>query len=250
VGTAPFGVSWVDDLRYYLGDARLSVALDVGAHRGETAQLLAECFPGAIVHSFEPVPHSFEALRAATAGLDVRCVNAAVGDVEGRARMRLGEDSGRSGFRARGSELEVRTVTLDRYAAAEGLERIDLLKIDAEGHEPWVLRGALGLLRAGRVDYVLAECEFSERADEPHGDFAAISALLGPLGYRVVSFYTGGVDDLGWRWGDVLFRRLQGAATGWVVSSPHSDTPPWPPPWDVSDDPPAPPSGPPTRRAA
>jgi FkbM family methyltransferase len=245
----PFGVSWVADLQYCLGGASLGVAFDVGAHHGETALELARSFPGVRVHSFEPVPASFAALREATVGLPVSCVNAAVGHVDGRARLRVAEDSGRSGFRARGAPLEVRTLTLDAYAAAEEIERIGLLKIDAEGHEPWILRGARGLLGDGRVDHVLAECEFAERRDEPHGDFGEILALLAPLGYHVVSFYTGGVDDLGWRWGDVLLRRTQAGRTGWVVSSPHQETPPWPPPWDVKPSPRAS-SGPPTAPAA
>lgn len=230
----PFGVSWVQDLRYCLSGTELAVAVDVGAHRGETAQLILEAFPSAQVHCFEPVRPSFRALSEATRDLNVRCVNAAVSDCDGTARFHLGADSGRCGFRARGPGLDVRTVALDTYAADCSLEHIDLLKIDAEGHETHVLRGAARLLGSGRIGFVLAECEFTERTAEPHGDFCEILQILAPLGYRVVSFFTGGVDDHGWRWGDVLFRRVTVANPGWVVCSPHDEVPPGRPPWEVS----------------
>jgi FkbM family methyltransferase len=223
--TTPFGVSWIDDLRYCLAGGDITVAVDVGAHRGETARLILDAFPSAEVHAFEPVLPSFRALSTATQGSGVRCVHAAVSDADGTARFHLGPDSGRCGFRAPGPGFDVRTVTLDTYADECSLEHVDLLKIDAEGHEVMVLRGATGLLSSGRVDYVLAECEFVERGDEPHGDFSEILRILTPFGYRVVSFYTGGVDDHGWRWGDVLFRRVSACGSGWVAVSPTTPPP-------------------------
>ena len=230
----PFSVSWVEELRSSLSGATLEIAVDVGAHRRETSQHILEAFPAAQVHSFEPVRPSFRALIETTRHLNVRCVNAAVSDSDGTARFHLGPDSGRCGFRALGPALDVRTVALDTYAAECALEHIDLLKIDAEGHEPHVLRGAARLLGSERVGYVLAECEFTERPAEPHGDFSEILSILAPLGYRVVSFYTGGVDDHGWRWGDVLFRRVSAAHPGWVASSPADQIPPGQPPWEAN----------------
>lgn len=230
----PFGMSWVEDLRYCLGGTDLAIAADVGAHRGETARLILDAFPLAQVHCFEPVRPSFHALTAATRDLNVCCVNAAVSDSDGTARFHLGADSGRCGFRARGPGLDVRTVALDTYADEHSLERIDLLKIDAEGHEATILRGATRLLSAGRVDFVLAECEFTERNEEPHGDFVEILGILAPLDYRVVSFYTGGIDDHGWRWGDVLLRRASSPHRGWVATSPHDDVPPLRSLWEPS----------------
>ncbi len=51
-------------------------------------------------------------------------------------------------------KLEERTVpvtTLDTLIDARGIERIDFLKMDTEGHELWVLKGAQTLLEAGRI---------------------------------------------------------------------------------------------------
>jgi FkbM family methyltransferase len=225
----PFGVVWEDDLTFLLGERPLRVAFDVGAHRGETARRLVRRFPGVTVHAFEPMADNAAALRAATQDLSVHCVAAAVSDRNARALIGRGPDSMRGGFGAPGDRVAVATVTLDGYAARHGVRHVDLLKVDTEGHEAAVLRGGRALLTGGGVDFVLCECEFIARPDEPHGDFAEILGLLAPLGFRVVSFYTGGVDDLGWRWGDVLFRRVVDARPGWVMRSPHADRPPFPP---------------------
>jgi FkbM family methyltransferase len=215
----PFGIDWTADLAYYLSGP-LKTAFDIGANVGQTARRLAAQFPDAKIHSFEPLPDTYRQLEQNTAGMNVRCVNAAAGDTTGPAAFGLGGDSGRNGFQAAHGSVTVNVVTLDDYAAEQSLSQIGLLKIDTEGHESAVLRGARGLLEAGRVDNVLCECEFVRRPDEPHGDFMEIAGMLLPLGYQVVSFYTGGVDDLGWRWGDVLFTR-PGETSGRVVCSPH-----------------------------
>lgn len=196
---------WSEDIGHYLGGRPLGVALDVGAHRGETALKLLKAFPGVQVHSFEPLPENFAALQRATAGTDVQSVNAAMSDHSGTLAIARGTATEKAGVYASGDRVEVRSISVDEYADEHGITQIGLLKIDTEGHEEAILRGALRRLDAGAVEFVLCECEFTLRPDEPHGQFGALHALLEPLGYRVVSFYTGGVDNLGWLWGDVLY---------------------------------------------
>jgi FkbM family methyltransferase len=219
--SVPFGVRWEDDFAYCLQGRAPAVIVDVGAHEGETAQRMVSRFPSARVHCFEPMPESFRRLSRGVAGLDVVCVQAALGAEEGSATMGAGASSLTSGFLAAGPGIEVRVQTLDAYARDAGIASIALLKVDVEGHEPAVLRGAAGLLAAGRIDHVLCECEFVHRPDEPHGDFAEILGLLAPHGFRIVSFYTGGIDALGWRWGDVLLRRVDPAAEEPIACSPY-----------------------------
>lgn len=57
-------------------------------------------------------------------------------------------------------EKEITTTTLDGYAEASGIDHIHLLKIDTEGHELEVLRGASGLLQQKQID--LIQIEFNE----------------------------------------------------------------------------------------
>jgi FkbM family methyltransferase len=206
----PFGVRWSTDIAHYLQGRELGVAFDVGAHRGETTLALLEAFPGTQIHSFEPLPESFAALRQATASTAAHTVNAAVSDSSGVLEIARGEATYRSGVHAAGERIEVPSLTVDEYADGQGIERLGLLKVDTEGHEEAVLRGARGRLQAGAIEFVVCECELTPRLDEPHAQFAGLHGLLEPLGYRVVSFYTGGVDNLGWVWGDVLYKLTSG----------------------------------------
>lgn len=218
----PFGVRWEDDIAYYLRGRSMQVAFDIGAHRGESALFLLETFPGVAVHSFEPFPGNYLALQQAVAGRNVRTVQAAVTDCSGTVALAGGDTSQRGGVHGTGPTIEATAATLDEYASEHGIDRVDLLKIDTEGNEAAVLRGASGLLSGGGAEFVVCECEFTAREDEPHGDFRAIFDLLAPLDYRVVSFYTSGVDNLGWLWGDVLFRHAPGPRDSrWASRSPY-----------------------------
>jgi FkbM family methyltransferase len=220
---APFGVRWSTDIAHYLQGRALGVAFDVGAHHGETTLKLLDAFPDAQIHSFEPLPDSFALLRQATASTTAHAVNAAVSDSSGVLEIARGEASYQSGVHADGERIEVRSLTVDEYADAQGIERLGLLKIDTEGHEEAVLRGARKRLQAGAIEFVVCECEFTPRLDEPHAQFQGLHALLEPLGYRVVSFYTGGVDNLGWVWGDVLYKLTAGPRDRASIHlSPHS----------------------------
>ena len=56
--------------------------------------------------------------------------------------------------------MSVSITTLDSFFADLDIAQIDLLKIDVEGFEPDVVRGADRLLRSGRISSIL--CEFND----------------------------------------------------------------------------------------
>jgi FkbM family methyltransferase len=150
-------------------------AFDVGAHVGEFSVLLSRlCGPAGNVWSFEPVPQSYWRLREALA-LN-RCENVtatqrAICDKTGMVRMNLFEPQFSAwntlgmpsmltpaGDRVSPAQsVEVQGHTLDEFCDAEQIERIHFLKVDVEGFEEMVFRGAERLLREHRVDYVCFE---------------------------------------------------------------------------------------------
>jgi hypothetical protein len=69
---------------------------------------------------------------------------------------------------------------LDEYATTAGIGRVDLLKVDVEGHELSVLRGGEQLLVGGRVNTIVLE-ENDAFGGEGWRD---IAAYLGAMGYR------------------------------------------------------------------
>lgn len=222
----PFGCRWDDDL-VALGHVP-AVVFDVGANIGQTVRSVHARFPEAVVHAFEPVPSTYRTLVDSVGGRpSVRTVQAALSDHDGVAEMTdepLSElNTLLTASRPDQATVTVPMRTLDSYAEERGVGRISLLKIDTEGHELAVLRGAQEALRAGTIDFILAECDFTERPGMPHTPFCDLLAHLHPLGYRVVTFYSHGVDDEGWIWGDVLFMRA-----GATTRSRSTSFRPWP----------------------
>ena len=95
----------------------------------------------------------------------------------------------------------VRTTTLDDYAAGAGIPSFAFVKIDTEGHDLAVLRGARDLLAGHRVGVV--QFEYNHRWVFARAFLRDAFDLLAGLGYRVgkltpmgVEFYPGWDQDL------------------------------------------------------
>ena len=74
---------------------------------------------------------------------------------------------------------ETITVPLARLDEVPGVERLGLMKIDVEGHEADVLRGAWGLLESGAVRDIV----FEDHDDYP----SAATAVVEDAGYELIS---------------------------------------------------------------
>jgi len=121
----------------------------------------------------------------------VRTRHAAVGEKAGRIAIETGSydeawnygsfsiSKGFSTEREFAGEVaseEVEIVALDKDPVLAPLERLDLLKIDAEGHELGVLKGAKGLIRKFQPA-VFVEPGSNENVDH-------LRDAMGKLGYR------------------------------------------------------------------
>ena len=140
------------------------VVFDVGANDGRTAlRLMRHLGVAPRLYCFEPVGSTFRALEARTSRhANVRRFQLAMGSQAGPRTIYVGDLSVMSSFdpewpgEGRGETVEV--TTLDAFAQEHDVPRIHLLKVDAEGHDLEVLRGARRTLEAGRVDVVQVEC--------------------------------------------------------------------------------------------
>jgi FkbM family methyltransferase len=149
-----------------------AVIVDVGANAGQFTQMVWELCPAVTIHAFEPSPVSYAVLSAALHGTTVRAHQIALSDHAGQIELFDYSDEAGSQHasvyrgvieaihRRSASSTQVRCETLDAIAGQLGLEHINLLKIDAEGHELAVLAGAKELLGSNRIDVI--QFEFNE----------------------------------------------------------------------------------------
>ncbi len=143
--------------------------VDVGANVGYYTALAAGLVAGngGRVIAFEPSAYAFEKLHSmvrANKLQHVTAVHAGLSDTAGPGRLYLGIGSHNHSptmvAHAGATATEISVVSLDDEAERLGIDRIDLMKIDVEGHEPKVLSGARRLLSQGRIRAIL--CEFNE----------------------------------------------------------------------------------------
>jgi FkbM family methyltransferase len=170
-----------------------SVAFDIGANLGEWTVPIARAVGahGRVI-AVEPAPRTASALGAtlaANALVQAEMVPCAIGDHDGVADFampivtsaRADTGTARIGATCAGYEaLQVPLRSLDSLAAERGLDRLDLIKIDVEGHERQVLEGAAGSLAQYHPVLVI------ETGHETEGSRSAIHERLRALRYRML----------------------------------------------------------------
>jgi FkbM family methyltransferase len=145
------------------------VVFDVGANVGEYARMVLEVAPTAALYAFEPHKQTFANPQSAAQRVGYAAFNVGCGDRE--ALRTLYDYQGADGsphaslYREvietlhRGDALihEVRMIALDDFVREHGIARVDLIKIDTEGHELAVLSGLRHAIAAGAVDVIQFE---------------------------------------------------------------------------------------------
>lgn len=167
-----------------------SNCVDVGAGVGEITAHLRRVAPAGQHVAVEPLPRFADEIVARFP--DVEVVRAAAADRAGTDRfVHVVSNPAYSGLRRRPYErpnemlveIVVRTMRLDEIIPAD--VRVDLIKIDVEGGEVVVLRGATGLLR--RCHPVIVFEHGGDRVMQDYGTTTdeLWSILVDGLGYRL-----------------------------------------------------------------
>lgn len=162
--------------------------VDVGANMGFMTALFCELIgPGGRVFAFEPSKPVFEKLERVIAlnGLsNVEAVNRGCGDASATGTLhQISRSSGHGSLVVPSSESEagpteeIELVRLDAFVAARGI-RVDFVKIDTEGYEATVLRGAQEMLARDKPTLYI------ELAQEYEASSREAVRMLTELGYR------------------------------------------------------------------
>jgi FkbM family methyltransferase len=174
-------------MRRLLPHECISMIFDVGTNVGETALAFRSQFPSATIHCFEPNSELAPHLKGLNADLNVHSV---------ALSSRIGE----SGFSkcAAASDLysltddksgeSVALDTVDNFCRSRSIDSVDYLKIDTEGHDLEVLKGATGMLTEFRIGLIQAEVSMNPD-NNLHVSFFRVADHLETLGYRLFGVY-------------------------------------------------------------
>lgn len=193
--TLPRGIDTFHDLERIIPKWKPTTFFDVGANIGQSAVLYARKFPSAKVLSFEPCAETFQRLEQNMAGFpNVQCIKLALGSQVGTGVLAFGADSSanriviNNTLTESGRSETVRQTTIDDFCKQQGIQKIDYLKVDAEGADLDVLRGAEQMLGNGLIDVVEIEAGIG-LDNELHVPLTDFRSHLEPRGYSVFGFY-------------------------------------------------------------
>lgn len=140
-----------------------SICVDVGCHKGEILELILKNAPRAQHYAFEPIPYYYEKLKKKYGN---KCIilNYALSDKEGVSEFQFVKNAPAfSGIRKRKynvetPEIETIQVELKKLDnVIPGNIKIDLIKIDVEGAEFQVMKGAEYILIKNKP-VIIFEC--------------------------------------------------------------------------------------------
>ena len=189
--TATNGERWLSTL---MDDA--PVVVDVGFHDGESTAQVFEIRPDARVVGFDPSRFGAESYEARFKDDPrVTFVNAALSHEAGEmdfydyANMCNSLSVRRETPDLHASVYKVRILTFDAYRRETGLDRVNLMKIDAEGYDLNVLEGARTSLSDEAIDIFMFEFA-SGWANSKRYLWEAVEYLQ-PFPYRLFRLFNG-----------------------------------------------------------
>jgi FkbM family methyltransferase len=181
--TPPRGADLFADLRNDLPNLRVETVFDVGANVGQSVETYLREFPSATIFSFEPVPSTFAELKANVGGnARVKLHQLAFGSGSGELRMSVPAGHSDTAFVSDKGDIAVKVERLDRFFSGQ----INFLKIDAEGYDLEVLKGATRLLARRSIDAIQVEVGMSPR-HSLHCRFEDVKAFMEANGMELFS---------------------------------------------------------------
>jgi len=155
-------------IRKFLGPGMTVV--DVGANVGYYTWMAANAVgPTGKVLAVQPGPYAFERLQRVIRANQLRhvqCRNLALSDTSGRATLYVPKQAegnynpSLSPYLPDMDPVDVKIARLDDVLDEAKIGGVDLMKVDVEGHELNVFKGAGKSIREGRIRAIL--CEFNE----------------------------------------------------------------------------------------
>lgn len=173
-----------------------SIVFDVGANRGQSATYFRSKLPEARILSFEPVASTFRVLQSTSKRIGAESYQVGFGSRVEQKKIRVHANPSRSVsnsfYTTSGGDETVEEMidveTIDHFMPVHGVEAIDYLKIDTEGNDLEVLKGAVDALGGQAIKFVEVEAGMNS-GNTFHVPFAQLHAFLEAHHYSVFGIY-------------------------------------------------------------
>lgn len=190
----------------------IKTIFDVGANHGQSVEKFLSGFPKANIFAFEPVTKTYRNLAQKYHRVsNVKLFQLALGKAQGTQLIYIPQYDSMASLVKPENFSESETVpvnTIDIFCYEKGIKNIDLLKIDAEGYDLEVLKGAESMLEQRKIKLILVELGFDLKSSY-HLSFDLVRDFLFSYDFALYGFYDQQLDWSGKkkiRYANVCFR--------------------------------------------
>lgn len=193
------------------------VIFDIGANKGQSIKIFTKMFPKSKIIAFEPNKKLVLYLKNKYSGNRVKIHSFACGSKKIIKQMNFYAETDLSSFLKIDknknnpfktvkiiNQNKIKIVTLDSYCIKNKVKNIDLLKIDTQGFDLEVLKGAKRVLLNKVVKNVLIEINYISLYKKQASP-QAIFTELEKYGFKMISFYDIVRKENQICWANVLF---------------------------------------------
>jgi len=192
-------------------DIEKPIIFDVGASWGQSIKFFKKFYPQSIIYSFEPVSDCCKMMESEfSKDDDINIYNFAVGNKNEKKIFNVYENAANSSFFEKDQDSawykktnedyikernplklnekkeEVEVITLDSFCKKNHIDNIDLLKIDAQSYEEFVLEGSQNLLKENKIKRLKIKRTFSDKYSKKTNNFFDIEKHLHNNNYVLI----------------------------------------------------------------
>lgn len=184
-------------------DIAAKLVFDIGANVGDVTLAALKTYPECHVVCFEPVNATFEVLekRLAPYADRVTIFRDALSSINGESEINITSFHGANSIEPQSrmhsalnphvKEIGKQRISLSRLddiAHQFAGKKVDLMKIDVEGHELDVISGGRNFIQ-NNVDTIIVEASLMRDPSWESQSFVELFSLLGEMGFRLINVF-------------------------------------------------------------